>query len=117
VLSPVSRLQSRLVEVVVDLAVRAGAPADLVTYARVEVVANVVMVVPLAALAAVAFRRPRWQDWAAYGFVGSLAVELVQGFLLPGRSPSATDVVANTAGMLVGAVLGGLVRRRGTRHG
>ena len=68
-------------------------------------VANVAIVVPVGFLGALAFPRLRWQDWAAYAFVGALAIELTQGVLLPDRQMSATDVVANTVGALLGALV------------
>jgi VanZ family protein len=46
-----------------------------------------------------------WPAWTAYGFVAAVLVETIQGVLLPTRSASFGDVVANTAGMLLGAVL------------
>ena len=39
------------------------------------------------------------------GFLGAMAVELAQGLLLPGRQASFSDVVANGAGALLGALL------------
>lgn len=115
VLSPSSGLQSATVYEGSTLLLRLGLPYELVGYGRAEMLANALMVVPAGVLGMVVFPRSRWQDWAAYGFLGALAVELTQGLLLPQRSPSATDVVANAVGMLAGALLVRLVRRRGAR--
>jgi VanZ family protein len=53
-----------------------------------------------------------WANWVAYGFLGSGLVELVQGVILPARSAEFVDVVANTTGALVGALVALAVRRR-----
>jgi VanZ family protein len=47
-----------------------------------------------------------WRDWTAFGFCLACLVELLQGLLLPGRHASFSDVVANTLGALLGALLG-----------
>ena len=48
--------------------------------------------------------------WLAVGFVASSGVELTQLFFLPNRSPQARDVLANTSGTVIGAiVLAGLL--------
>jgi glycopeptide antibiotics resistance protein len=81
-----------------------GLPAGLASFTRLEVVMNAVIVAPASFLAGLAFPRFNWRDWTCIGFVASLTVEAVQGLLLPGRVASFSDVVANTAGALVGAV-------------
>lgn len=116
VLSPSSAAQSAVVERLSSLMLDLGLQARFVTFGRLEILANVAMVVPVGLLGMLALPRSRWQDWAAYGFLASLSVELVQGLLLPARSPSGTDVVANTMGVLAGAVAGVLVRRLSRRH-
>lgn len=84
-----------------DWAHGAGLPAafDLVT---LEVVANVVMFVPLGLLLASSARVPR--PWLAVtaGLALSAAIETTQ-IALPGRYPTLQDVVANTAGAALGA--------------
>ena len=50
--------------------------------------------------------RPSWRDWTAVGFVASFLVEVVQAVALGGRSATHADVVANTLGTLLGALLG-----------
>ncbi len=114
-LSPSSTTQSGLVTRLVTELDRLGAPATLVTYARAEVLMNAVIIVPLTFLGTLVIRRLRWQDWTAYAFLGSVAVELTQGLLLPDRQASFSDIVANTAGALLGAVLARPLRRA-TRH-
>jgi hypothetical protein len=84
---------------------RLGAPDRLLVGARVEFLANVAILVPATALAAVIWSGPSWRDWTAYGFVFSGGVEAVQALLLDGRSATYVDVVANTLGALLGGVL------------
>jgi len=66
---------------------------------------NVLMFVPLSLIGS-AFRPGwTWRDWVGVGFVASGGIELVQLLLLPHRTASFADVVANTAGALIGALL------------
>jgi len=66
---------------------------------------NVLMFVPLSLLGS-SFRPGwTWRDWAGVGFVASGLIELVQLVLLPDRVASFGDVVANTLGALLGALL------------
>jgi VanZ family protein len=81
---------------------RLGIP---VTTDLVEFGLNVALFVPMSLLGAFVFRWYRVSDWVLVGFVGSFVVELVQLFLLPARDASSRDIVANTLGALIGAVL------------
>ena len=66
---------------------------------------NVLMFVPLSLIGS-AFRPGwTWRDWVGVGFIASGGIELVQLIFLPNRTASFADVVANTAGALVGALL------------
>ncbi len=80
-------------------------PDSWVDFTRVEVLMNAVIIAPLSFLGSRVWPRLRWQDWTAYAFVGATTVELVQGLLLPGRQASFSDIVANTFGALLGALL------------
>ncbi|GAB3661777.1 hypothetical protein GCM10027596_22270 [Nocardioides korecus] len=103
-LSPTSTVQSSLVldlVKVVDLVL----PDTWVTFDRAEVVMNAAIIAPLTFLGALTFPRTRWQDWTAYGFLGAVVVELVQGLFLPARVASWSDIVANGLGSVVGAVV------------
>lgn len=101
---------------VADELVSGGAPEDLATTSRVELVLNILMFAPISFLAAMVLPRHPWANWVVYGFVGSGVVELVQGFLLPVRSAQMVDVVANTAGALLGVLLALPVTARATRR-
>lgn len=105
VLSPSNATQFELVLRAAERLRGLGLPPRVAAEGRLEVVANVAIVVPVGVLGSLAFPRLRWQDWAAYAFLAALGVELAQGLLLPARMMSATDVVANTLGALLGAWL------------
>lgn len=110
-LSPGASLASGTVAWVADLAYAAGASEAVLTGSRVEFALNVLAVAPLAFFGMWAFPKTTWRDWTAYGFVASMAVEAVQFAFLAGRSAQIEDVVANTAGALLGGVLGWSTRQ------
>lgn len=106
VLSPSNTHQSELVvQTRLVLIHHLGFTWRQATLPRVEMALNVVMVMPLGLLGVLSWPRSRWQTWTAYAFLGSLAVELFQGFFLPGRQASTSDIVANTLGALIGALI------------
>lgn len=82
-----------------------GAPAAMTGSGRVEFLLNAAMFAPIVFLAALTFPRHPWANWVVYAFVASAAVELYQGVYLPPRSATFVDVVANTLGGLVGALV------------
>lgn len=89
------------------------------TYDVVEFVSNVLLFVPLGAVLAFVLRRAPWAT-VAVGLGTSAVIELAQWMLLPGRTGSVLDVVANTLGTVVGCAAGLAVRavlaaRRGRR--
>lgn len=89
---------------------RTGLPSGLVSPRRVEFTLNVAAFVPLSLLATMLWPRPTWRDWTAVGFAASFVVEVAQALVLDTRAATHSDVVANTLGTLVGALLGwGLV--------
>jgi hypothetical protein len=111
-LSPSSTAPTAGVAWLADLATGLGMPDSLVSPARTEFLSNVAVMVPVAVLAGTLWTRQSWRDWAAFGFVISCSVELVQGLFLPGRSATFDDVVANTLGMALGGLALDLRRRR-----
>lgn len=74
------------------------------TWVRLEVLANVAMLVPVGLALVLAIGGRRWLLAVAACAGLSLAVELAQ-HAMPGRIASPLDVVANTAGALLGALL------------
>ncbi|MGK3952193.1 VanZ family protein [Microbacterium sp. I2] len=82
----------------------------------IEFGANILMFVPLGFLLTLLFRRP-WIG-VALAVGASVAAELAQ-FVIPSREPASRDIIANTAGALLGAALAWLViraRSRGAAH-
>jgi VanZ family protein len=82
----------------------AGAQPAFLTFGVIEWCANVVMFLPIGFLAA-GVMPPRWRYLAVpLALTGSLLIELAQQFI-PDRVASAPDVVANTLGAVIGALL------------
>jgi glycopeptide antibiotics resistance protein len=103
--SPTSEKQSGAVSWLGRLLVDLGVSPSVASFARLEVLTNAAIIVPLSFLGSLVLTRWRWKDWTAWAFVGAVSVELIQGLLLPGRAASFSDVVANTAGALLGSLL------------
>ncbi|WP_309104975.1 VanZ family protein [Microbacterium sp.] len=82
---------------------------DWLTWSRLEVLANVGMFVPVALLLTFVAGARRWWIVVAMCVALSAAIELVQAFM-PGRVAAALDVVANTLGALIGALLAVVVQ-------
>jgi glycopeptide antibiotics resistance protein len=101
---------------VVDLGTTLGFSPETANQSRAELLCNALILMPVSALGSLVWPRTTWRDWTAYSFVIAGTVELVQGLLLPERTASFDDVVANTLGGLGGAVVVGgwrwLSRRR-----
>src|SRR6187397_2566545 len=74
------------------------------TYIVLEIHANVVLFVPFGILALTAFRWMRVWSATLAGLATSCLIEGVQLFL-PTRYSTVSDLIANTAGALIGALL------------
>jgi glycopeptide antibiotics resistance protein len=77
----------------------------------VEFGLNVLLFVPMSLLGSFLFPRLRVAEWVMVGFLASLTVELVQKLFLTGRTADPKDVVSNTLGVLIGALLATAVSR------
>jgi glycopeptide antibiotics resistance protein len=84
-------------------------PAVAVT----ELVANVLLFVPLGS--ALAVRHPRASTWWIAGVAAgvSLAVEVAQAVMNTGRLADITDVLANTSGAILGTLLWSIISADG----
>lgn len=111
-LLPWGQVPSRVILATTRLAHDLGVPAGLATIGRVELGLNVLGFVPLTLLASLVWPRPTWRDWTAWTFIASFLVEAAQALVLSERASANSDVVANTLGGLVGAVLGAALLRR-----
>jgi glycopeptide antibiotics resistance protein len=110
-LSPSSDLQSDSVAVLGRWLYDLGVPYHLAPQLRLEFLMNAVIIAPVPFLGSMILPQYTWRDWTALGFTGALTVEALQGLLLPDRSATYTDVVANTLGAFIGAGLAELSRR------
>ncbi len=77
----------------------------------VEFGLNVLLFTPMGLLGMVAMPRLRVADVVLIGFVASFVIEVVQKYFLPARAADTRDIVSNTTGALVGAVVVWIVRR------
>lgn len=73
----------------------------VLTHPRIEFLANVALFLPLGVLLAIVLVRSRYLVLPIV-FVTTFTIECVQGLLLPERTPSVMDMIANTAGGCVG---------------
>ena len=110
-LSPTSGDQSGMVYWLTEQLWRLGFSEHVATYSRLEVVMNAMIVAPVTLLTSFIWRRFSWRDWTAFGFAASSLVEITQLLVLPERQASFSDVVANTGGALLGAVVFLVVRQ------
>jgi glycopeptide antibiotics resistance protein len=76
-----------------------------------EVLSNVALFVPFSLLGMLIWPARRALAWVGAGAVLSVAIELCQLLVLPQRFATISDVVANTLGSLVGAVLATVITR------
>ena len=90
---------------------------DVVDYRFIERGANVLLFVPLGALAAAQLSRRHW--WIALVACIALSglIELGQALLLPGRYASWSDILTNSVGAVIGVGITVLLRRhKNGRH-
>ncbi|WP_426939901.1 VanZ family protein [Pseudarthrobacter sp. S6] len=81
-----------------------GIPAWL-NYKFVEATANVVLFIPLGGVAALAYPKNPWWEIGIFGLLVSGCIELGQLLFLHNRFASALDLVTNTGGAVIGALL------------
>lgn len=81
-------------------------------YRMIEKVANVVMFIPLGFIARLAFPAGKWWQVGAFGLIISGCIELGQLLFLSNRFASVLDVVTNTSGATIGALLAFAVLKR-----
>ena len=79
--------------------------------AQAEFVCNVLIVAPVSALGSLRWPHSRWWAWLLGALAGASLVEIIQGALLPDRTPSLVDVIANALGGLLGALVVDTARR------
>ncbi|MDR6867249.1 glycopeptide antibiotics resistance protein [Microbacterium resistens] len=82
----------------------------LMTYERLEFGANVALFIPFGVLLTLMLTRQRYLV-VPIAFLTTFTIESVQGVMLPDRTPSVNDILANTAGACIGLVLAVLLER------
>lgn len=75
------------------------------SYKFIEAAANVVLFVPVGFVGNLAFPEKRWWQIAAFGMLVSGCIELGQLLFLHDRFASPSDIVTNTSGAVIGALL------------
>lgn len=82
-------------------------------YNFVEKSANVALFLPVGFVAALAFRNKQWWQIGAFGMLVSGCIELGQFLFLHSRFASPSDVMTNTSGAVIGALLAVLAMQKG----
>ena len=82
-----------------------GLPEWFIGYRKVEFAANILLFIPLGIILVLRLPRKLWWLAIAIAAAFSGAVELAQAIFLPARVPAWSDIVANTSGAFIGAIL------------
>lgn len=107
--SPVDQpVQGQLASVLAYLH-RHGTPAWF-NYSFMEAAANVALFIPLGLVSSLSFPKNAWWLIGSLGFAFSCFIELGQLLFLNDRFASLSDVVTNTGGAFMGALLARRVR-------
>ncbi|MDY0892255.1 VanZ family protein [Frigoribacterium sp. CFBP9030] len=114
--SPVDQGARPLINRGLALLHRRGVPESF-DYNALEFMANIAFFVPMGLIVVLLVGGRRWWLGGLVGMSGSVAVELGQHFFLPSRFATVDDVIANTAGAVVGSIVGviALWMRRSSR--
>jgi glycopeptide antibiotics resistance protein len=102
--SPVDQPVQGQLAAVLNFLHRHGIPTWF-NYKFVEATANVALFVPVGAVSSLAFPGRPWWKIGAFGFLISSCMELGQLLFLHNRFPSPLDLVTNTSGAIIGALL------------
>ena len=90
-------------------------PDSGMTYSDLEFVANIAMFLPIGLLFVLVLGPRRWWLALVLGVVLTFGIESAQAFL-PSRVPDARDLAANSAGAIVGSLLGMVLTLRPRRQ-
>lgn len=90
---------------------------DWITFNRLEFVANIGMFVPIGLFLVLLFGRRFWWLGIAFGIAFTLFIEGFQGLVLSAtRYSTLSDIVANSAGAVIGVLFGLLVTAGSARR-
>jgi glycopeptide antibiotics resistance protein len=81
-----------------------GMPASF-NYISIEASANVILFLPVGFVTALAFPKKHWWQAGAFGLLVSGSIELGQLLFLHNRFASSLDLLTNTGGAVIGALL------------
>jgi glycopeptide antibiotics resistance protein len=112
--TPVDRSLQGSLSAVIAWLHRIGAPPWL-NYAVVEFSSNVVLFIPIGLLVGAFAGRRRWWLGIVVGFFTSCCIELGQLLFLPERYATINDVIANTLGAVIGALVALMALRAKSR--
>jgi glycopeptide antibiotics resistance protein len=110
-LSPSNSVQSDAVNGGAELLQRLGLQNTNSLWRWVEFGENVLIIAPVTFFASLLRPRYSWLEWTALGFLAALLVEVIQAVALPDRRATYSDIVANTLGALLGALVVRLLSR------
>ncbi|MGW9157874.1 VanZ family protein [Microbacterium sp. NPDC055665] len=100
--SRIEQVMPNLLDLTLRAAHRLG--WDSLDFTRLEIIANILVFVPVGILAFLLLPRRVWPLALLVGPLLSLGIETAQRVALPHRAATVTDVVANSTGALVGVV-------------
>ena len=100
--SRVEQVMPNLLDLTLHAAHRLG--WDSLDFTRLEIIANILVFVPVGILAFILLPRRVWPLALLVGPLLSLGIETAQRVALPHRAATVTDVVANSAGAVFGVV-------------
>lgn len=101
--SRVEESMPNLLDLVLSTTHRVG--WDWLDFARLEILANVLVFVPVGVFAFVLVPRRVWPVAVVLGPAISVAIEVAQRLALPHRAATVSDVAANSGGALIGVFL------------
>jgi len=85
----------------------------MLTYARIESGANILVFVPLGVLLALILEQRHFV--VPIAFLVTVTIESLQALMIDMRVPSVMDIIANLTGACLGLVIVGFVEHRGRR--
>lgn len=115
VLAPTPALPGSVVHQTARLLVHVGFSWPVATSVA-DTSLNVALFIPASFAAAASWRRVRWWQWVAVGYLVSAAAEATQWLFLPERTAQFRDVVSNTTGAAIGAGAWVLMTRAAQRQ-
>ena len=110
--SPVDKPVSGQLAAVLTFLHRHGIPRWF-NYSFVEAFTNVVLFIPVGFVAALAFSSKRWWQIGGFGMLASGCIELGQLLFLHDRFASPLDIMTNSSGAVIGALLAAWARQNG----